>query len=1603
MKQTAKRLISMLLTLLMVVSMVSVYTFAANSNYEIDEEWYNRAANDAVVVNPAWAGFIEGDPITFIYRNKTIKESFDPYTHFSDFEVAYDYLVSSGQSTPVIILCPGVYNQNIKLKGDVTILGTSAGIDPSTKGKDDTTPWEVNENIGYNTVIRGLFEVDKFLTSNIEVIFDGVTFSNGFGYIDAGARAAESNVIVKNSSFKNLGAFTYNLSAINKIFYFDTGSALISSVALENVRVTGMNTATLLGSYLTKFSATNLYYADCAKPIASDLDALAGQNPEYIIKDSLFYNNNTEYGSIVIDHSIKDSSTRTSSLFEISNTVFLEGNKNAVDVDAAIRPAITFVIAGDKNKVNIHDCKFIAVSDRTVSPIDLNYAKGALTAPVKDCFKFNDNLLIGYTMLNDSTGLLRDSKLDFSSNYYSNVDGVQVDPIYPTSSSYNNIVVDYFWLDKEMTIPSKIYHPTSIGYEKYDIDNVKREISLSIDPGKKFDFNIKTTDAGVTYKTYANASLTKEIKTVDSANLFTGYKSNVFYAKGTSTKVPSYSPVYKIYVTTYNPAQLNEFSAKNTFMFTPEVAGMKDGDVICKDWDGTAYKFIVGKTIFATIEEVFEVADENPTILMPAGIYKEDIGITASATILGAKHGINPNVPQFDRPEEAWAQNPDRLQEDQEAILEGSVLYLHSEAVNAVVTVDGITLGQGSSFSDTGKDLDTYTTITLKNIIIANATAGSYNEKLASGAISAKASSAILSFCGTDLTGYDNNHKDIRLFNIRMENQGNDRLLGNYFESMLIDGLYYAGNSSPIHKVEWTAPVGQNFSLTVRNSCFYKNTPSASGGLWVSENTQTYSKDREFYEVIVDHNTFYEACQYAYGLFGARFHSGDDRLQITNNTIISSKPNALIPGNTNWLKGLVATDVTAEPELQEIVSDVTIQFNRICGPVTPIDLTNAAKGTLFNYNFNYVVTLNTSNYVDGIFNKNTTGENAPNKTWTGGAVAKTTYYYTDYAMTKLTSSGSNDDIMAGFDNALDYSFGGSGLIGQVDETNFTYSDTVPSSQDTYDFGIDLKTHQASANIYSDEELTTPVTDIVLDKAENVFYIVLKSASGAVKHTYKATIKKDFTVKAEIESFGKATITENEVISYLPIGTDTLSLDNIKVSVGATYEIFNDEACTELFADPAITAIGTEPTYKYIKVTASDSVSKVYKLTAVQGANKNGDLIAVENAVKTSDTKFEAIIPFDVSSFAFVPTFSENAELEIDVDGIKYSMTETESFGIHNIGTSKTAKITVKSETGVVKNYTLTIARDKSTTDISYIRNMYNNGDDTSKFFTKINSASFEVVPTFKNIATKYAVYSDLACTQAYANNTVTLGVEDVVAYLKATSEDGKSAKIYTLYIHTEKPDPNYKPPTSGGDTPGGNTPGGNDKPLDPKPIKTFTDVAANSWYKTYVDYAVSYGMFSGTSDTTFSPNAEMTRAQFVQVLANLSGAQLDNSVKSGFDDVASNQWFTAAVKWAADNGVASGVGEGKFNPNGKIDRQQMCVMLVNYAEKYIKTTLKEKVAYTSFSDANAIASWAKGAVEKCYKAELVKGTGNNTFSPKKIATRSEGATIFTNFHKDYVA
>lgn len=181
--------------------------------------------------------------------------------------------------------------------------------------------------------------------------------------------------------------------------------------------------------------------------------------------------------------------------------------------------------------------------------------------------------------------------------------------------------------------------------------------------------------------------------------------------------------------------------------------------------------------------------------------------------------------------------------------------------------------------------------------------------------------------------------------------------------------------------------------------------------------------------------------------------------------------------------------------------------------------------------------------------------------------------------------------------------------------------------------------------------------------------------------------------------------------------------------------------------------------------------------------------------------------------------------------------------------------------------------------------------------------------------------------------------------------------------------------------------------------KKFTDVTKH-WALDNVTFVTARNIFSGIGGDLFSPDTPMTRAMFVQVIANIEGADLSTYKTSQFTDVAAGAWYSPAVQWAAEKKIVGGYGGGLFGPEDNISREQMAVMLVNYIEYKGYTLPKKQVE--AFGDESSIASWAGDAVKYVQAAGIVSGKPGNLYDPKGVASRAEVATIFANFVNAYL-
>ena len=176
----------------------------------------------------------------------------------------------------------------------------------------------------------------------------------------------------------------------------------------------------------------------------------------------------------------------------------------------------------------------------------------------------------------------------------------------------------------------------------------------------------------------------------------------------------------------------------------------------------------------------------------------------------------------------------------------------------------------------------------------------------------------------------------------------------------------------------------------------------------------------------------------------------------------------------------------------------------------------------------------------------------------------------------------------------------------------------------------------------------------------------------------------------------------------------------------------------------------------------------------------------------------------------------------------------------------------------------------------------------------------------------------------------------------------------------------------------------------------LTDVSKDAWYHAAVDYAVEHGIMEGVSETEFSPNTEVTRAQAVQILYNLEGQPTVDG-DNEFTDVFG--WYEAAVTWAAQTGVATGYGDGTFQPGDSITRQEFAQMLYNYA-KYKGYDLSAEGDLSQFPDSGSVANWAEAAMRWANGNELINGHDDGTIDAAGTAIRAQAASILMKFDQN---
>lgn len=186
----------------------------------------------------------------------------------------------------------------------------------------------------------------------------------------------------------------------------------------------------------------------------------------------------------------------------------------------------------------------------------------------------------------------------------------------------------------------------------------------------------------------------------------------------------------------------------------------------------------------------------------------------------------------------------------------------------------------------------------------------------------------------------------------------------------------------------------------------------------------------------------------------------------------------------------------------------------------------------------------------------------------------------------------------------------------------------------------------------------------------------------------------------------------------------------------------------------------------------------------------------------------------------------------------------------------------------------------------------------------------------------------------------------------------------------------------------------------PAPLP-FEDVAPGAWYESAVRYAYFHNIMEGMRETEFAPATALTRAMAVQILYNLEGQPdiSDENLGYPYEDVDAQAWYGDAVYWARLTGVATGYGDGTFQPGDSITRQEFAQMLYNYA-KYKGYDLSAEGDLSQFPDSESVADWAEAAMSWANGNELINGHDDGTIDAGGAGTRAQAASILMQFDQN---
>ena len=178
----------------------------------------------------------------------------------------------------------------------------------------------------------------------------------------------------------------------------------------------------------------------------------------------------------------------------------------------------------------------------------------------------------------------------------------------------------------------------------------------------------------------------------------------------------------------------------------------------------------------------------------------------------------------------------------------------------------------------------------------------------------------------------------------------------------------------------------------------------------------------------------------------------------------------------------------------------------------------------------------------------------------------------------------------------------------------------------------------------------------------------------------------------------------------------------------------------------------------------------------------------------------------------------------------------------------------------------------------------------------------------------------------------------------------------------------------------------------------FTDVPSGAWYTEELAYALENGYVSGTSAVSFSPDANVSRAQFVTMLGRMLDVNTADYTAKKFDDVDPGSWYGPYVSWAAEKGYVNGISVKEFAPNNNITFEQMGAILSNYITKS-GVVLTPSWNVFEYSDFDSVSPWAQSSMAMMELYDLLPMSVDFAVRPGSSVTRAEAVVSLVRLSK----